>query len=285
MMNRRTFLSTLGLAAVAPQLACSPRAGSTTATPRRLRRVGIQLYTLRDDARRDLERTLVDIAKIGYTDVELLSSMDNFGMPPARLRAILDRNGLRAPSTHLDGKSFDDLDRQIDTAKILGHEYLVLASIPSEKPTLDDYRHWADRLNEAGRRALPSGIRIAFHDESIDFKKIDGVVPYDVIAERTDPAYVRLQLDTGNLVLGGADLFDYWKRFGSRYWLFHIKDAPAIGADHDAELGKGIIDFRRLLASIDHIDDKHLYVEQESYPGAPLDSAKRDYKYISTLEF
>ncbi|HMH86703.1 MAG TPA: hypothetical protein VK529_12210, partial [Gemmatimonadaceae bacterium] len=73
--------------------------------------------------------------------------------------------------------------------------------------------------------------------------------------------------------------------FGSRYWLFHIKDAPAIGADHDAELGKGIIDFRRLLASIDHIDDKHLYVEQESYPGAPLDSAKRDYKYISTLEF
>ena len=99
-MNRRTFLSTLGLAADAPQFACAPRAGSTTATPHRLRRVGIQLYTLRDDARRDLERTLVDIAKIGYTDVELLSSMDNFGMPPARLRAILDRNGLRAPSTH-----------------------------------------------------------------------------------------------------------------------------------------------------------------------------------------
>ncbi|HMH84937.1 MAG TPA: hypothetical protein VK529_03250, partial [Gemmatimonadaceae bacterium] len=108
---------------------------------------------MRDDARRDLEGTLADIAKIGYTDVELLSSMNNFGMPPARLRAVLDRNGLRAPSTHLSGESFDDLDRQIDTAKILGHEYLVLASIPSDKPTLDDYRRWADRLNEAGRRA------------------------------------------------------------------------------------------------------------------------------------
>jgi sugar phosphate isomerase/epimerase len=284
-MKRRTFLSTLALAAAAPQLACAPRAGSMTATPRRLRRVGIQLYTLRDDARRDLERTLGDIAQAGYNDVELLSSLNNFGMPPQRLRAILDRNGLRAPSTHLSGESFDDLDRQIDTAKILGHEYLVLASIPNDKPTLDDYRHWADRLNDAGRRALPSGIRIAFHDESIDFRKIDGVVPYDLLAERADPAYVRLQLDTGNLAEAGGDPFDYLKRYGSRYWLFHIKDVPAIGAEHDTDLGKGVIDFKRFLASIDHIDDKVLYVEQESYPGAPLDSARRDYAYISKLEF
>lgn len=284
-MDRRTFLSTLGLAAVAPQLACAARPGGMTGSPRRLRRVGIQLYTLRDDARRDLERTLGDIAQAGYKDVELLSSMNNFGMPPQRLRAILDRDGLRAPSTHLSGESFDDLDRQIDTAKILGHEYLVLASLPTDNPTLDDYRHWADRLNEAGHRALPSGIRIAFHDEQVDFRKIDGVVPYDVLAERTDPAFVRLQLDTGNLALAGADPFDYLKRYGSRYWLFHIKDVPATGAAHDTELGKGIIDFRRLLAGIDHIDDKFLYVEQESYPGTPLESVRRDYAYISTLEF
>ena len=284
-MNRRTFLSALGLAAVAPQLGCTPRTGSMTATPRRLRRVGIELYTLRDDARRDLERTLVNIAQIGYKDVELLSSMNNFGMPPAQLRAVLDRNGLRAPSTHLSGESFNDLDRQIENAKILGHQYLVLASLPTDKPTLDDYRHWADRLNDAGRRALPSGIRIAFHDECIDYRKIDGVLPYDVLAERTDPTYVRLQLDTGNLAQAGGDPFDYLKRYGSRYWLFHIKDVPAIGADHDTDLGKGVIDFKRLFANIDHIDDKVLYVEQESYPGAPLDSARRDYQYISTLEF
>ncbi len=284
-MNRRTFLSTMGLAVAAPQLACAARSATLGTTPRRLRRVGIQLYTLRDDAQRDLEGTLVNIARIGYKDVELLSSMNNFGMPPQRLRAILDREGLRAPSTHLGGESFDHLDREIENARILGHEYLVLASLPTDKPTLDDYRHWADRLNEAGRRAQSSGIRVAFHDEAIDFKKIDGVVPYDVLAERTDPTYVRLQLDTGNLALAGADVFDYQKRYGSRYWLFHIKDVPAIGAEHDTELGKGVIDFKRLLANIDHIDDKVLYVEQESYPGTPLESVRRDYAYLSTLEF
>jgi sugar phosphate isomerase/epimerase len=283
-MDRRRFLSTLGLAAVAPQLACATGSGSMSGTPRRLRRVGIQLYTLRDDARRDLEGTLANIARIGYKDVELLSSMNNFGMEPTRLRALLDRLGLRAPSTHLNGESFDNLSREIDNAKILGHEYLVLASL-HDKPTLDDYRRWADRLTDAGRRAQPSGVRVAFHDEPQDFRKIDGVVPYDVLVERTDPAYVRLQLDTGNLAMAGADVYDYQKRYGSRYWLFHIKDVPSVPAERDTELGKGVIDFKRLFANIDHIDDKFLYVEQESYPGTPLESVTRDYQYISTLEF
>ena len=75
------------------------------------------------------------------------------------------------------------------------------------------------------------------------------------------------------------------KRYGSRYWSFHIKDVPRLGATSDTELGKGIIDFKRLLATIDHIDDKHLFVEQETYPGTPLDSARRDYAYLSTLTF
>jgi sugar phosphate isomerase/epimerase len=283
-MDRRKFLTSLGLAAAGSQLACASVA-QNAAPARRLRRVGIQLYTLRDDARRDLERTLGDIAAAGYKDVELLSSMNNFGMPPARLREILDRNGLRAPSTHVGVEAFNDLDRQLADAAILGHQYIILASLPGNDRTLEGYKRWADRLNEVGRRSLTHGVWIGFHDEAYDFTPIGGVVPYDVIVERTDPAVVRLQLDTGNMAMGGRDPFEYLKRLGSRYWLFHIKDVPALGAPNDTELGKGMIDFKRLLANIDHIDDKLLYVEQETYPGAPLDSARRDYEYLSRLTF
>src|SRR5687767_6510467 len=145
-MQRRAFLAALSLAA------CAPRA--TLAAGRRLKRVGIQLYSLRTDARNDLERTLADIAAIGYKDVELLGSMNNFGMPPARLREVLDRNGLSAPSTHVGGNALNDLDRQLDEAQILGHQYVIVASLPLQgQRTLDDYRLWADKLNEAGRRA------------------------------------------------------------------------------------------------------------------------------------
>jgi sugar phosphate isomerase/epimerase len=283
-MDRRAFLTSLGLAAAGSQLACASVVPSA-APGRRLRRVGIQLYTLRDDARRDLEGTLAAIAAAGYKDVELLSSMNNFGMPPARLRQVLDSNGLRAPSTHVGVGELNDLDRQLADAAVLGHQYIVLASLPGNERTLDDYKRWADRLNELGRRSLTHGVWIGFHNEAYDFPPIGGVVPYDVLVERTDPALVRLQLDTGNMVMGGRDPQEYMKRFGTRYWLFHIKDAPSLGAPTDAELGKGIIDFRRLLAGIDHIDDKLLYVEQETYPGAPLDSARRDYAYIAGLTF
>jgi len=132
---------------------------------------------------------------------------------------------------------------------------------------------------------LRSGMRVGFHDEMWDFRSISGTTPYDVFVGRADPSVVALQLDTGNAAVGGKDPLEYMKRYGNRYSLFHIKDAPSLGADHDTELGKGIIDFRRLLAMIDRIDEKHLYVEQESYPGAPLDSARRDFAYISQLQF
>jgi sugar phosphate isomerase/epimerase len=283
-MDRRDFVTTLGSAVALSQLGCANHAATNATGTRQLRRVGIQLYTLRDDARRDLEGTLANIAQTGYKDVELLSSMNNFNMPPATLRKVLDRNGLRAPSTHIGVENLDHLPQQLDDAETLGHQYIILASLPG-KSTVDDYRRWADRLNEAGRVTRERKIWIGFHDEAQDFVAQNGTVPYEVLVERTDPSVVRLQLDTGNLAIGGRDPMEYMKRYGDRYWLFHIKDAPQIGAKTDTELGKGVIDFRRLLASIDHIDDKFLYVEQETYPGAPLDSARRDFAYLSQLRF
>lgn len=285
-MHRRRFLATMGLALAAPALGCTPGARRAHGGPRRLRRVGIQLYTLRDQARRDLERTLADISVVGFGDVELLGSFDNFGMPPARLRQVLDRHGLRAPSTHVSGNALDDLDRQLDDAATLGHQYVVVASLAIRgNPTLDDYRRWADRLNDAGRRARERGVWIGFHNHASDLAPIDGTVPYDLLIERTDPAMVRHQLDTGNTAMAGRDPLEYVRRYGARYWLFHIKDVPRLGGTTDTELGKGVIDFRRLLGSIDDIDEKLLFVEQETYPGDPLDSVRRDYAYITTLEF
>lgn len=260
---------------------------SATGT-RRLKRIGIQLYTLRDDAHRDLEGTLTSIANAGYKEVELLASMHNFGMPAPQLRALLDRLGMTAPSTHIGAENFDNLNAVFDEAGTLGHQYIVLASLPYEpgKATLDDYRRWSDRLNEAGRQARARNLWMAFHDEAYDFSpRIEGQNQYDILADRTDPSLVRLQLDTGNAAIGGRDPLDLMRKYGSRYYLFHIKDAARIGAPNDTDLGTGAVDFKQILAMAGDTTDKHFYVEQETYPGAPLDSAKRDFAYLSTLQY
>ena len=286
-MHRRDFCRSVGATLLAPAtLRSLGVARHPAASARTLKRVGIQLYTLRDDARRDLAATLSAIAAAGYRDVEMLGSMENFGASPARVRELLDRHGLRAPSSHVRAGILDQLDREIDAARTMGHEYLIIASFPAERTkSIDDYKYWADRLNEAGAKSRKAGVWLGFHNHQSDFTPIGGQIPYDVFAERIDPSVVRLQLDTGNLAMAGRDPLEYMKRFGARYWQFHIKDVPSLGAEHDTELGKGVIDFPRLLRAIDRIDEKHLYVEQETYPGPPIESAQRDYTYLSALQF
>lgn len=289
-MHRRTFLRGLGATLALRSVgACGIRAAtaSSPAAARRVDRIGIQLYTLRDAARADLERTLADIAAVGFREVELLDSMKNFGMPAARLRQVLDRVGLRAPSTHISTDAFSELSRLSDDAHALGHDYVVVASLPldPQHTTLDDYRRWADRFNAAGETLRRANLWLGFHDEPENFRLIDGQVPYDVMVERLDPARVRLQLDTGNAAMGGRDPLTYMERWADRYWLFHIKDSPKLGSATDAELGAGVVNFRGILARAGSLANKHLYIEQETYPAAPIDSVKRDYAYLAGLRF
>ena len=105
---------------------------------------------------------------------------------------------------------------------------------------------------------------------------------YDALVERLDPNLVKLQLDIGNAAMGGRDPMDLMTRYGDRYVSFHVKDVAAMRAEHDVELGKGILDIRGILSRVRSFDDVHVYVEQESYPGAPIDSVRRDYQWIST---
>ena len=284
-MQRRTFLHTLGAALATPSLACAMSHAGVSGD-RRLKRIGIQLYTLRDAARADLDRTLGDIAAAGYTDVEMLMSLRNFNHPPTEVRRMLDAHGLRAPSTHIGTATLANVDGAVEEVRVLGHRYLILADLPADaRRSLDAFAAYADRLNRAGEAARKHDLWIAWHDEADDFKTFNGQQGYDALVSKLDPNLVRLQLDTGNAAVGGRDPLDLMKRYGDRYYSFHIKDAPGIPSPHDVELGKGIVDLRGILSRVKNLDDKYFYVEQETYAGTPLEAVQRDYAYLSKLEF
>jgi sugar phosphate isomerase/epimerase len=284
-MQRRTFLRTLGAALATPSLACAMSHAGVSGD-RRLKRIGIQLYTLRDAARADLDRTLGDIAAAGYTDVEMLMSLRNFNRSPTEVRRMLDAHGLRAPSTHIGTATLANVDGAVEEARVLGHRYLILADLPADaRRSLDAFAAYADRLNRAGEAARKHDLWIAWHDEADDFKTFNGQQGYDALVTKLDPSLVRLQLDTGNAAVGGRDPLDLMKRYGDRYYSFHIKDAPGIPSPHDVELGKGIVDLRGILSRVKNLDDKYFYVEQETYAGTPLEAVQRDFAYLSKLEF
>jgi len=285
MTGRRDFVKTLGGAVLG--YALRPRAPSPDprAPLRSLNRIGLELYSVRDAMHKDPEGTLAAVRAMGYTDVELLWSFGNFGRTTAQVRAALDHEGLRAPSAHISPISlFVGWNRSLEIAHRLGHEYLIVPSFTGETSgTLDDWREWADRFNTAGAAARRAGIWLAFHNEPDHMPLIDGKVPYDVFVERTDPKVVRLQLDVGNMVMGGGDPFAYLQRYRDRYWSFHLKDVVP-DRSHDTVLGTGTVDFKRLLAAVPDIDRKFCYVEQEGQDD-PLGSARKDCEFLKTLEF
>lgn len=249
----------------------------------KLDRIGLELYAVRKAMRADPERTLAAVRAIGYDDVELLWSFDNFGRTPRQVRATLDHEGLKAPSAHMAPEVIlRDWDKSLETAHLLGHQYLIVPSLPDEtQHSLDAWRQWADRFNSAGAAARRAGIWLAFHNEPDHMKPVDGQVPYDVFVARLDPAAVRLQLDVGNMLMGHGDPMRYLVEHRDRYWSFHLKDVAADGS-RDTELGTGTFDFARFLAAIPDLARKPCYVEQES-PSDELASARTNYQYLRGL--
>jgi len=279
-MNRRSFVHAIA-ASMAGGIVVSRRSMAAA----RLARIGLELYAVRDAMKRDPERTLAQVREIGYRDVELLWSLDNFGRTPQQVRATLDREGLRAPSAHIAPETIlDGWERSLDTAKLLGHEYLIVPTLPPDTvASLDRWRYWADQFNRAGAAARKAGVWLAFHNEPDHLKPIEGSIPYELFVERTDPSAVRHQLDAGNMALGGADPMRYLEKYRDRYWSFHIKDVVS-DRSKDVELGKGIVDVRRLLAGVQGLDRKPVYVEQEESADS-LASARLNYQYLSALDF
>src|SRR5213594_2787819 len=187
--TRREFIGTmtgLGVAALIP-------GARRTAHSARLEKIGLQLYTVRDQMKADFEGTLARVAEIGYKEVEFAGY---FNHTPADVRAILDRHGLSAPSTHVALGEIDAWKAALDTAKAVGHEYIVVPWIPQEKRvTLDGWKNVAAVFNRAAQLAHDAGLQFAYHNHDFEFPKLEGQVPYDVLLQSTDPKLVQLEID------------------------------------------------------------------------------------------
>ncbi|MES1259151.1 MAG: hypothetical protein ABUL71_01055, partial [Gemmatimonadota bacterium] len=152
-MKRRDFVGAVGTSILAGHL-------QHTTPLARLDRIGLELYSVRDAMKADHDGTLAKVRDMGYADVELLWSFNNFGRTPQQVRDVLRRLGLRAPSAHIaPDLLLKDWQQSLDAARFLGHDYLIVPSLPGDTgKSLDRWRAWADNFNRAGEVARKSGI-------------------------------------------------------------------------------------------------------------------------------
>jgi sugar phosphate isomerase/epimerase len=290
-MNRREFLhragaggvALLGVAGVGSEDLLNPYDSRFTslASPEQLSRIGVQLYTVRNQMRESVEKTLEQVARIGYKEVEFAGY---FGRTAQQIRSILDANGLTSPSAHSASMPAirTRLTQLIDEAAIIGQKYLICASIPRPEMTADGFRKVAGELSRAGEIAAKSGIKVGFHNHSDDLAPLGTTTGFDILLAECDPKVTSMQMDIFWLVKGGKDPLAYIDKYPGRFYSVHVKDMAANGAMVDA--GAGTLPFGKIFAQSKKAGFQHYFVEHDE-PGDPMASIAAAYRYLSALKY
>jgi sugar phosphate isomerase/epimerase len=286
MTNRREFLRVLGASAAAGALLPdSLFAAAGDADTASIRRIGVQLYTVRGAMERDgVEATLARLAQIGYREVEFAGY---FGRTGAQIRDALRANGLASPSTHisLDILKSADFPKFVETAATIGHKWINLAWLmPEERGSVEKYNAHADALLAGQRVASAAGLTIGYHNHDFEFTPLGNTDGYEILLDRTKDSGIQFEMDLYWMTVANKDPVSYWTRFPGRFPMVHVKDAAAGAAHEMRSVGAGVIPFATLFEKRNVAGIKHFYVEHDN-PTDPWESVTNSFAYLKKLRF
>jgi sugar phosphate isomerase/epimerase len=278
-ISRRSFL-----AAAATATAASLHA-------RALPTVGVQLYTVRRVLPKKPLETLRAIEQIGYREVECTADHLDDIWP------MLKQTSLKAVSVHMNEQFFihqpEKLPAALEDARKHGFEYVVCPWIdPRDRGGVEMIRKLGQTLNTAGELCNKAGMRLCYHNHAFEYQPTPDGRLLDVLMKTTDPKLVSLELDVMWAHVGGADPVAILKQYGDRIPLVHLKNvAPSVetrfneniprDAFHD--LSDGAVDIPGVLRAAKQAGVTHYFVEQDETPGDPIESLRKSFQYLESL--
>lgn len=250
--------------------------------------VGLQLYSVRDDMRKDPAGTLKAVADLGYKYIEHANYVNHqfYGYKPSAFKELLDGLGLKMPSGHtvMDASHWNGSTKQctdswkktIDDAAFMGQEIVITPSIDEGlRKNYDLFMKFLEAFNASAQLCQQAGMKFGYHNHDFEFtEKLNGTVLYDLMLQNTDPIAVQQQMDTGNMYHGGASAIEWLKKYPGRFYSFHVKDAVIKkDANHTYEntiLGQGEVPVKLAMElAVQQGTVKHFIIEQEQYQGQP----------------
>ena len=316
MATRRKFLQQSGAFALTTLLL--PRIGKADyflkkniTTP-----VGLQLYTLGDLMITDPKGTLQKLAAIGYKEIESASSQKGnfYGYKPKEFSAMVKDAGLHWRSAHVGGAAFtmaqvmkmaktaedsarikaymekmknapkslnltENYQELADNAAEGGLSYLVCSSIPVS--TLDEIKIAVDVFNKSGEACKKAGVQFAYHNHTTEFDNVEGHRPFDYILTNTNKEMVKMELDLAWATKAKQDPVQLFNMHPGRFPLWHVKDLDK-STMQPAEVGSGVVDFKRIFDNAKESGMKYFFVEQDGAP-QPLKNVTNSYDYLKKM--
>jgi len=246
----------------------------------KLKKVGVQLYSVRKEMMADAAGTLKKLGQIGYQEIESAQSEKGnyYGLEPKEIKKLLKDQGmtLRSGHTHID----KNWQKSIDEAAEAGQEYIICSVLPSPGQTVANYQKSADMFNRAGEQCKKSGIMFGYHNHESEYDTVDGKVLYDVLLDNTNPALVHMEMDLGWVIAAGKDPLAYFSKYPGRFPLWHLKDM-SLTEKKSVEFGKGGVDIIGLMKQAKQAGMKYYFIEQEEYAVTAFDSLEYDYNWLA----
>lgn len=261
--------------------------------------VGLQLYSVRDEMKNDPVGTLTELAKIGYKHVEHANYIDRkfYGFTAKEFKVVLDDLGLKMPAGHtVMGKDHWDAGKKdftdawkytVEDAAYIGQKYVISPWMDeSMRETYDDLVRYLDVFNLCGDLCQKSGMKFGYHNHWAEFtEELNGMKLFDIMMQKLDVNKVVMQLDIGNMYIGGAKALDVIGQYPGKFELIHVKDEIAVDTPEKYEsaiLGKGIIPVKEVLEICRKTGGTKVYIiEQESYQGkAPVACMKENFEIM-----
>ncbi|MEO8337464.1 MAG: TIM barrel protein [bacterium] len=298
-VSRRSFVKSVAAMAGAVALGGCARMGGATASaavPSRTpamwaERMGLELFTVRDQIDKDFEGTLAQVAGAGYKEVETTSYA---GRTPAQVRAALDKAGLSATSTHVALSAGPELERTLAGYQEMGHRYSAARGtggpggpppggrgVPQPPPTVDTIKRQAELYNQIGAAGKPYGVQVLIHNHTNEFQPFadSAMTPYEVLFANIDPAFVVMELDIGWSTVAGHPALELFAKYPGRFPLWHVKDMADLATVHamatQAErqraakivpVGLGDINYRPIFERSSEAGLQHYFIEQDTAP-------------------
>lgn len=292
MLNRRNFIRHTSFAGVSLLAASNVFAHYKGARPL----VGMQLYCVRDEMKKDPSGTLKALSAMGYRHVEHANYVTGkfYGYTPAEFKKLLSDLGMTMPSGHtvLAPRHYDaatkvftdEWKKTIEDAAFMGQKFVISPSMDGKvRKSYDDLMRILEMFNKSGELCKPYGMHFGYHNHDFEFSEKHGErTLYEIILAETDPTLVMQQLDTGNLFNGGANALEVIKQYPGRFTSLHIKDAIPLPENpsryESTVLGKGVSGIKKILKLVSKQKQvPHLIIEQEAYQGkAPMDCMKEN---------
>lgn len=271
-------------------------------------KIGLQLFSVRDELAKDFEGTLKKISEMGYEYVEFAGYYDKTA---EEIKAILDKYNLKAISVHQSYEAFigEDAQKNVDFIKTLGVKYAAIPWMGKEKHKgSDDYEKALTEIKDAAKNLKDSGIQLLYHNHDFEFEKYDGKFLLEWLLEDLDGVMLP-ELDTCWVHYAGNNPCEYMLKYKGQLPVVHLKDfvcknlasGPVYGLiDADGKemknasredngfefrpVGHGVQDIPAIIKSCEECDSEYLIVEQDGFTDIePLEAVKQSVDYLKSL--